>query len=293
LTEVMTRVNGIDLCYETFGEPSARPLLLVMGLGGPMIWWDDEFCEQLVERGFFVVRFDNRDCGRSTKMRGRGSLPGAYVLRSAPYALTDMADDAVGLLDVLNIPAAHVVGASMGGMIAQTLAVHHPSRVRSLTSIMSTTGARFVGRPSLRAASMLLSRRPDSRDSYLDLMVRTFRVIGSPGFPFDEPRMRNRAARTFDRGLNPGGTARQLAAIMSSRDRGPLLRRLRVPALVVHGSRDPLVHPSGGRATARAIPGAEFDLVPGMGHDMPREVWPRLIDGIVRTADRAEVGTRP
>jgi pimeloyl-ACP methyl ester carboxylesterase len=287
MTEAMARANGVDLCYETFGDSSARPLLLIMGLGGPMIWWDDEFCEGLTQRGFFVVRFDNRDCGRSTKMRGRGSLPGAYLLRSAPYALTDMADDAAALLDVLGIAAAHVAGASMGGMIAQTLAVRHPSRVLSLTSIMSTTGGRRVGRPSVRAASMLLAKRPENREGYLDLMVRTFRVIGSPGYPFDEARMRTRAAKTFDRGLNPGGTARQLAAIMSSPDRGPLLKKLRIPALVVHGARDPLVGPSGGRATARAIPGAELDLVPGMGHDMPREVWPRILDGITRTANRA------
>jgi pimeloyl-ACP methyl ester carboxylesterase len=177
----------------------------------------------------------------------------------------------------------------MGGMIAQTLAIRHPGRVLSLTSIMSSTGGRLVGRPSGKAMSMLLGAPPRNRADYVEMLVRTFRLIGSPGYPFDEERMRDRAERTFDRGVHPGGTVRQLAAIMAERDRGPRLRRVRVPALVVHGARDPLVHVSGGRATARAIPGADLDVVPGMGHDLPRAVWPRVVTGITRIADRAEV----
>jgi pimeloyl-ACP methyl ester carboxylesterase len=286
MAETMARVNGVVLCYETFGDRSGRPLLLIMGLGGPMIWWDDEFCEALAERGFFVIRFDNRDSGKSSRMRGRVSAASAYVLRSAPYSLTDMADDAAALLDELTIPAAHVVGASMGGMIAQTLAIQHPTRVLSLTSIMSTTGGRRVGRPTVRAAQMLFGRAPKTREAYIAYLTRTFRIIGSPGYPFDVEHMRERAARTYDRGVNPGGTVRQLAAIVSSRDRAPGLRKLRIPAMVVHGARDPLVHVSGGRATARAIPDAELDIVPGMGHDMPPAIWPRLVDAITRTADR-------
>ncbi|RSM39494.1 alpha/beta hydrolase [Amycolatopsis balhimycina DSM 5908] len=292
MAERVARVNGIELCHETFGTVDGRALLLVMGLGAPMIWWDDEFCESLAAQGFRVIRFDNRDAGRSSRMRGRPNLAQAYLLRSAPYSLEDMADDAAGLLDALGVPAAHVAGASMGGMIAQTLAFRHPERVRSLTSIMSSTGGRLVGRPSPRAMSMsismLLATPPRTRADYVELLVRTFRLIGSPGYPFDEERMRDRAQRTYDRGVHPGGTLRQLAAIMAEHDRSPRLGKVRVPALVVHGARDPLVHVSGGRATARAIPGADLDVVPGMGHDLPRAVWPRVIRGITRIADRAE-----
>jgi pimeloyl-ACP methyl ester carboxylesterase len=179
----------------------------------------------------------------------------------------------------------------MGGMIAQTLAIHYPSRVRSLTSIMSTTGGRFVGRPMPRASGMLLARPPKTRENYVDHTVRTFRIIGSPGYPFDEPRMRDIAARTYDRGVDHGGTARQLAAVVSSEDRSRQLRDLRMPAMVIHGARDPLVHVSGGRATARAIPDAELDVVPGMGHDLPRPLWPRFIEAITRTADRFHVSS--
>ncbi|WP_370969088.1 alpha/beta fold hydrolase [Amycolatopsis sp. cg9] len=284
MTELFSRVNGIELCHESIGDPADRPLLLVMGLAAPMIWWDEEFCEALAAQGFHVIRFDNRDAGRSTRLRGRANLAQAYLLRTSPYSLADMADDAAGLLTALGIPAAHVVGASMGGMIAQTLAIRHPSRVLSLTSIMSSTGGRFVGRPSARAMSMLLAAPPRDRESYVETLLRTFRLIGSPGYPFDEDRMRQRAERTYDRGVHPGGAVRQLAAIVADRDRAPRLRRTTVPSLVVHGARDPLVHVSGGRATARAIPGADLDIVPGMGHDLPRAVWPRVIRGIERIA---------
>ncbi|WP_181772216.1 alpha/beta fold hydrolase [Amycolatopsis pittospori] len=292
MPETIAAVNGIELCHETFGSPDGRPLLMIMGLASQMIWWDDELCETLAAEGFHVIRYDNRDAGKSSRLSGRVNLPLAYTLRVAPYSLKDMADDAAALLDELGIESAHVVGASMGGMVAQTLAIEHPARVRSLTSIMSTTGNRFVGRPSARAIAMLLSAPPRNREQYVDYLLRTFRVIGSPGYPFDEDRMRERAERSFDRGVNPGGTARQLAAIMSSRDRFRALRKVRVPALVVHGSKDPLVHVSGGRATARALRESELDVVAGMGHDIPRPIWPRLVRGLVRTADRAEVKTR-
>ncbi|WP_372670078.1 alpha/beta fold hydrolase [Amycolatopsis kentuckyensis] len=292
MAEQVTEVGGIELCHESFGDAAGRPLLLVMGLGAPMIWWDEEFCELLAAQGFHVIRFDNRDAGRSSRMRGRANLAQAYLLHSAPYSLADMAADTAGLLDALGIPAAHVAGASMGGMIAQTLAIRHPARVLSLTSIMSSTGGRLVGRPSGKAMSMLLSAPPRNRADYVEMLVRTFRLIGSPGYPFDEARMRDRAERTFDRGVHPGGTLRQLAAIMAERDRAPRLRKVRTPALVIHGARDPLVHVSGGRATARAIPGADLDVVPGMGHDLPRAVWPRIVRGIARIADRADVTRR-
>jgi pimeloyl-ACP methyl ester carboxylesterase len=285
--EQTTRVNGVRICYETLGDPADRPLLLVMGLGGPLIWWDDQLCRMLVDRGFFVVRYDNRDSGRSEAMTGRASLVGSLLGARQPYSLADMADDAAGLLDHLGIAAAHVTGVSMGGMIAQTLAIRHPKRVRSLVSVMSTTGRRLVGWPDPRVLRLLMAPGVRDRADYVELALLSFRRIGSPGFPFDEPRMRVRSGDTWDRGLNRAGTLRQLAAIMSSPDRTAGLRGLRVPALVVHGRADPLVHVSGGRATARAVPGAELVLVPGMGHDLPREVWPLLVDGIDRTARRA------
>ncbi|MEV6903843.1 alpha/beta hydrolase [Amycolatopsis sp. NPDC051372] len=286
MSESTTQANGITLCHEEFGAATAPPLVLIMGLAAPMTWWDDDFCEQLAGRGFRVVRFDNRDAGRSQRMSGRADVVRAYLLRAAPYSVADMADDTAGLLDALGIERAHVVGASMGGMIAQTLAIRHPGRVRSLTSIMSTTGSRLIGHPSPRAAASMLAPQPRSREEYVELLVKTFRLIGSPGYPFDEKRMRERAERTFDRGVNPGGAVRQLAAILSTRDRTAALRRLTLPSLVVHGARDPLVHVSGGRATARALR-ADLDVVPGMGHDLPEPVWPRVWDGIERVAAQA------
>ncbi|WP_326566654.1 alpha/beta hydrolase [Amycolatopsis rhabdoformis] len=286
MSEQTTQANGITLCHEEFGAADAPPLVLIMGLAAPMTWWDDDFCEQLAARGFRVIRFDNRDAGRSQRMSGRVDVVRAYLLRAAPYSLADMADDTAGLLEALGVEQAHVVGASLGGMIAQTLAIRHPGRVRSLTSIMSTTGSRLIGHPSPRAAASMLAPQPRGREEYVELLVKTFRLIGSPGYPFDEKRMRERAERTYDRGVNPGGAARQLAAILSTRDRTAALRRLTVPALVIHGARDPLVNVSGGRATARALR-ADLDVVPGMGHDLPEPVWPRVLDGIERVAAKA------
>jgi pimeloyl-ACP methyl ester carboxylesterase len=292
MSECFARVNGIDLCYEALGDPGGRPLLLVMGLGGPLIWWDDELCRMLVERGFYVIRYDNRDCGRSTRM---GSAPRPRPLRallgatgSASYTLDDMAADASGLLDHLGLPAAHVMGISMGGMIAQTLAISHPERVLSLTSILSTTGRRTVGWARPRVLPLLARGLPRSRAEYVDEAVRLWRLIRSPGFPFDEERIRRRAEATFDRGIDPVATARQLVAIAASGDRTRALRGLRVPALVIHGASDPLVHVSGGTATARAIPGAELLVIRGMGHDLPPELWPTVVDAVDRVATRAE-----
>jgi pimeloyl-ACP methyl ester carboxylesterase len=287
MTERTVDIRGVKICYETIGHPSGRPLLLIMGLSSQMIWWDDEFCEQLADRGFYVIRFDNRDAGRSQTMHGRTSLPRSFLRQPPPYSLADMAEDAAGLLAHLDVPSAHVTGTSMGGMITQTLAIRHPERVRSLVSIMSTTGSRLVGWPAPRGAAALLGKTATNREQYVELVVGMFRRIGSPGFPFDEARMRDRAGRSFDRGVNRSGTRRQIAAITSAHDRTAQLRRLRVPALVIHGKQDLLVNVSGGRATARAIPDSELILVPGMGHDMPRPIWPTLIDGIERTADRA------
>jgi pimeloyl-ACP methyl ester carboxylesterase len=295
MAEQMASVNGIELCYESFGDRERPALLLIMGLGGQMIWWDDEFCTALVERGFHVIRYDNRDGGHSTILRDKPTPKPLQLLRSDPraaaYSLEDMADDAAGLLDHLGIDAAHIVGVSMGGMIAQTLAIRHPQRVLSLASIMSTTGDRGVGKTRWRLYPALLRPLPRKRERYIKGFVRMFKLIGSRGHPIDEERVRDLAGRSFDRGFHPAGTSRQLAAISTAPDRTPMLRDVRVPTVVVHGADDRLVAPSGGEATAAAIPDARLVLIPGMGHDMPPEIWPRLLDAISENAARATEAT--
>jgi pimeloyl-ACP methyl ester carboxylesterase len=290
MAEERAAANGIEIVYETIGDPSNPPLMLVMGLGMQLIHWDRELCERFAERGFHVIRFDNRDAGLSTKIDAPVPNPVramAGFKLDAPYLLDDMADDAIGLLNHLGIDAAHVVGASMGGMIGQTMAIRHPKRVLSLTSIMSTTGERRVGRPKLRVWSVLTRRAPRGKDAYVEYFVRIFKLIGSKGFPVDEERLRELAAATYERGHHPAGTGRQLAAIMASGDRTERLRQLRVPATVFHGRSDPLIPFRAGRATAEAIPGARLVAIPRMGHDLPREVWPRLVDAVADTAARA------
>ena len=281
--------DGITLCYETFGDPTDPPLLLVMGLGMQMIAWRDDLCADLAGRGLHVVRFDNRDAGRSTSVSGRPPGLRQLATRRFPgdqYTLEDMVDDTAGLLRELGLAPAHVVGASLGGMIAQSLAARQPDSVRTLTSIMSTTGNRFKGQPALGMYRHLLAQPPKEREAFIDHVARIFAKIGSPGFPTDEAEVRERAARSFDRGTNPAGTARQLAAILKSGDRTRELRRISAPTLIVHGSADRLVAPSGGRATAAAIPGAELMTVEGMGHDLPRAVWPRIFGAIAERARR-------
>jgi pimeloyl-ACP methyl ester carboxylesterase len=255
-----------------------------------MIWWDEELCAMLVDRGFHVIRFDNRDAGLSTKidapvpnvMKAMAGLP-----IKAPYLLEDMANDSFGLLDHLEIERAHVAGVSMGGMLAQTMAITRPERVLSLGSMLSTTGDRRVGTPKLRVWSVLMRRAPNRRDAYIEYFVRVFRMIGSPRYPVDEERMRERAAETYDRCHCPAGTARQLGAILASGSRTAGLRKLEVPTVVVHGKDDPLVPFRAGVATANAVPDAELVAIEGMGHDLPRELWPRITDALVRNADRA------
>jgi len=287
--EQMAPANGIELCYQELGDPDGEPLLLVMGLATQMIAWDEEFCGMLAERGFRVIRFDNRDIGRSTWISG--GVPSTLEMtigRGAPaYRLRDMAADAVGLMDHLGIDAAHVVGASMGGMIAQCVAIGHPGRVRSLVSIMSTTGSRRVGHPSYRTFGLLLGKRPREREAAIERAVNTFKVIGSPGYPFEEERIRDLANRSFERGHSEAGIARQLHAITASGDRTQRLRELEIPAAVIHGKNDILVNPSGGRATARAIPGARLKMIDGMGHDIPRALYPTFVEEIACNAARA------
>jgi pimeloyl-ACP methyl ester carboxylesterase len=292
--ELFAPVNGIRLCYQEMGDPDGEPLLLVMGLATQMIAWQEEFCSMLAERGHRVVRFDNRDIGRSSRIES-GGVPGKLDLLvgrgKPPYLLRDMAADTFGLMDHLGIESAHLVGASMGGMIVQTAAIEQPERVRSLTSIMSTTGSRRVGHPSYRTFGLLLGKPPREREAAIERVIKTFKTIGSPGYPFEEARVREIAGRSFDRGHSEAGIARQLHAITASGDRTAGLRNLDLPALVIHGKNDLLVNPSGGRATAKAIPGARLRLIEGMGHDLPRALWPILAEEIAANAARAAKGT--
>jgi pimeloyl-ACP methyl ester carboxylesterase len=288
--------EGITLCYETFGNASDPPALLVMGLATQMIGWPDDFCHELAGRGFHVVRFDNRDAGRSTHVGGAPPSVAQLLLRSrraGRYTLADMARDTAGLLHGLDLAPAHVIGASMGGMIAQTLAARHPECVRSLVSIMSSTGNRWSGQPSPTLYSMLLRRPARGREASIDHTVGVFSAIGSKGLPQDLDHVREVAGRSYDRDHDPAGPGRQLGAIIASGDRTAELRRIAVPTLVVHGTGDRLVSPSGARATARAIPGARKLMIEGMGHDLPRAAWPQILDGIGETAERADGAVRP
>lgn len=289
--ERFARVGELELCYERFGDPADPAVLLVMGLGTQMVAWEEDFCLALVEAGLHVIRFDNRDIGRSTILRHL-PVPGIPLLirrdpRMAPYDLEDMADDAAGLLDVLEVEQAHVVGASMGGMIAQLVAIRHPERVSSLVSIMSTTGNRRVGRTHPRLLLRLVRRPQHDRERYLAEYAATLRAIGSRAFPPDPERLRRLGELTWARGHHPSGAARQLGAIVAAADRTPRLRELELPATVIHGLQDQLVAPSGGRATAQAIPGARLLMLDGMAHDLPRPLWPQIVDAIVGTAGRA------
>ena len=286
--------RGITLCYETFGERSRPPLLLIMGLGTQMVAWHEDFCSELAERGFYVVRFDNRDIGRSTHVRGRPPTIAHLLLgsgRNARYTLDDMAQDAAGLLRELELAPAHVVGASMGGMIAQMLAAHHPGSVRSLVSIMSNTGSRRSGRPALAIYPIFLRRAPGERDAYIEHVVRLFEAIGSPGLPRDPADVRALASASYERDRDPAGPGRQLGAIVASGDRTAALRTIAAPTLVIHGSADRLVSASGGRATAKAIAGSRLMVVPGMGHDLPRAAWPQIIEAIADHAGRADAAS--
>ena len=285
--------TGVDICYQTFGSPDAEPLLLVMGLGGPMTWWDPEFCRLLAERGFYVIRYDNRDTGRSSRISGRinrrmimASFAG--LSPKTPYTMQDLADDAFALLDHLGLDAAHVVGISMGGMIVQTMALNQPKRVLSLTSIMSTTGRRTVGWQDPSLLPLLVANRDKSREHYIRTSERLWKMIGSPHYPDTTESIRDRAGETWDRGISRAGVMRQMGAILTQPDRSRALRGLRVPSLVIHGTHDKMVHVSGGRATSQAIPGSELLLIPGMGHDVPRELHEIFVDAIRRVADRAK-----
>jgi len=286
--------NGIQIEYDTFGE-GPEPLLLIMGLGAQMILWDEAFCGQLAERGFRVVRFDNRDVGLSTHFPELGVPDVAQMYQDAleskpleaPYLLNDMADDVAGLLDALGLESAHVCGASMGGMIAQALAYRHPQRMKSLVSVMSSTGDPGLPQGKPEALGLLFQPPPSDRDGYVDYSAKVWRTIGSPGFPFDEVRVRERSGRHYDRSFDPSGVGRQMAAVLASGNRTDALAGVSAPTLVIHGREDPLVPLAAGEATRDAISGAELLVVDGMGHDFPPAAWPQLVAAIADHADRA------
>jgi pimeloyl-ACP methyl ester carboxylesterase len=295
----MGRANGIELCYETFGDPAAEPMILIMGLGAQMILWDDDFCRQLAARGFYVIRFDNRDIGQSSKLSGGKPLSAFELLKlrvlkipvKAPYRLRDMAEDTVGLMDTLGIASAHLVGASMGGMIAQEIAISFPQRVRSLTSIMSTTGNPKIPGPTREAMAVLMAPPPKSREEYIERFGKTWKILRAGSFPEDEARDRGLAERTFARGLNPAGVGRQMRAILASGSRKERLRTVKAPTLVIHGTVDPLVHPAGGKDTAASVPGAKLIMIERMGHALSIPMWPQIIDAIDQHAHGASVKT--
>lgn len=280
--EQLLDVGGeITLCAQSFGDRSDPTLLVISGLGQQLNAWPAELCRQLAARGLHVVRFDNRDVGRSTRASVRP--PGLRQLATrrfspAQYTLAEMARDTAGLLDALELERVHVAGRSMGGMIGQTLAVQHPQRVLTLTSIMSTTGAGRVGRPAPSTWRLMLGKPSQERSESIDRAVAMWRHIGSHGFPFDEAEVRAIAGESWDRGHDPAGVARQLAAIIKSGDRTREVATIAAPTLVVHGDRDRMVAPSGGRATADAIPGARHVTIAGMGHDLPQGAWPQLVE---------------
>ena len=286
--------RGITLCYEEFGDPARPCALLIMGLGVQMLGWHEGFCSALADEGLHVLRFDNRDVGRSTHMQGAPPTVPQLLLRSpraARYSLADMADDTAGLLRELDLAPAHVIGASMGGMIAQTLAARHPRTVRSLVSIMSNTGSRVSGQPSPRLYPIFLRQPPREKAAFVEHMGRVFAVIGSHGLPQDGEEIRAMVSASWERDRDPEGPARQLGAIVAAGNRTRQLHSITAPTLVIHGSEDRLVPPSGGRATARAIPGARLLRIEGMGHDLPRAAWPRVIGAIAehtRHADHLE-----
>jgi pimeloyl-ACP methyl ester carboxylesterase len=266
------------------GRADDPAMLLIMGLGAQLIDWPDQFCAALADRGYFIVRYDNRDAGLSSDMDIAGP---ARMTDGAPYLLSDLAADAMGLLDALGVGRAHLVGASMGGMIAQQATIDHPDRVLSLCSIMSTTGDRSVGQSTPEAAAVLLRPPATTRDEAIAGSIAAGRLLGSVGFDASEDDLRRRAERKYDRAYRPVGTRRQLAAIYASPDRTEVLRAVTVPTVVIHGDLDPLIDISGGRATADAIPGAEFVVVAGMGHGIPDDAIPIMVDAITRTASRA------
>ena len=284
----MVRAGEVELYYELRRNGDEPVLMLICGLGGQVTSWDEGFCDELTKRGFGLLLFDNRDTGLSSSFDDAGVptidlSPGATA-PEVPYTVVDMADDAATMLETIGLDAVHVAGISMGGMIAQQLAISHPELVLSLCSIMSAPSAQDAGVPSEAALEALLTPPPPGRSEYLDSQVVVWKAIGSPGFPFNETRIRDKAAAAYDRSFRPAGIGRQLSAILVSPDRSAGLRNVKVPTLVIHGDSDPLISPAGGRATAVAVPGSRLEIVPGMGHDLNPEIWSEVADSIAENA---------
>jgi pimeloyl-ACP methyl ester carboxylesterase len=289
--------NGIQIEYDTFGDSSSSALLLVAGNGAQIYFWDAEFCELLVKKGYFVIRFDNRDAGLSTKFDEAGIPDFMAAVKAAmagkpvesAYTLDDMADDAVDLLNALGIEKAHICGASIGGMIAQVIAYRHPKHVLSLTSIMSTTGNPDLPQAKPETIAAVLAPAPAERKAFVEHNMNVWRKIWSPGFPFEEKRARTFIEKSYDRSYYPQGAVRQNIALLANGDRRPSLSTIAVPTLVIHGADDPLIPVEGGKDTARVIPGARLFIIDGMGHDMPKGVWVEIVDAISENAVQANV----
>lgn len=288
----LVRANGIEIAYETFGKSSKPAMLLIMGLGYQMIFWDEEFCAQLASRGYFVIRFDNRDCGLSSWLTDAGTpdiaamkaLMATRKKAQSPYSLLDMANDAKGLLDAVGIESAHIVGRSMGGMIGQMMAIHYPGRIKTLTSIMSSTSDPQLPPPKPDTLSVLLEPEPFEKKEYIDHSVRVMNTLNGSKYHIDERRVRQWALDSFRRGLNPDGVARQFAAILATGSRKEALKSIAVPTLVIHGDADPLVPVACGIDTANIIPGAQLLIIKGLGHTLVPQVYPQVVDAISRHA---------
>jgi pimeloyl-ACP methyl ester carboxylesterase len=295
------RANNINLEYETFGDPHAPPMLLIMGLGAQMVLWPDDLCREFADAGHYVIRFDNRDVGLSTKIEQRrhpkvihaalASLVGVKL--KVPYSLDDMAHDAVGLLDALGLRRAHVVGASMGGMIAQILAAKYPERAATLTAIMTTTGNPRLPGPRLELRLRLVQKpAANDRETLIRFSMETWRLIGSPQYPTEEPALRAKVERSIDRSSYRAGMARQTMAIIASGSRVKLLGRIRAPTLIIHGADDPLVPVAGAHDLAKHIPSARLEIIPGMGHDLPPVLLPRIAQSILRHVGAADIAAQ-
>ena len=292
---LQVNANNIQIEYDTFANSSSKPILLITGLGGQMIDWDEDFCEQLVNQGFYVIRFDNGDVGLSTKFDEAGVPDVTTVINAVQagetvetsYSLEDMADDAIGLLDALHVDKAHICGASMGAYISQIVAFRHPTRVLSLTSIMGSTGNPDLPPPKPEARRALLIRMPTEREAYIEHSLKDWRILYGSGFPFDKEQWRTDIANEYDRGFYPQGSIRQLVAIRANGNRKSKLASITVPTLVIHGAEDPFVPVEGGKDTAEVIPGAHLLIIEGMGHSLPPEMWPQIVEAITDNAKKA------
>lgn len=284
--------SEIEIAYESFGSDDAIPVLMLMGAGAQMLSWHEDFCTELASYGLRPIRFDNRDVGLSTHFHNapEPDFKAAFAgdISSASYNLSDMAADTVGLLDILGLKSAHFIGASMGGFISQMVAIEYPDRIRSLTCIMSTTGDPSVGYPAPDTFSLLAGPPPINREEAMEQAVKNFRVVGSPGFPLDEDEVRERAGLAYDRSYDPAGMMRQAIAVIASGDRTSRLESVKVPTLVIHGDSDKMCDVSGGRAIAKAIKGSELVIIEGMGHNLPRPLWPKLTSLIANHIQHAE-----